>query len=106
MPSTRANTPQLAVPFRVTAGRESVVEQGSVEEFVQHAKVAARVEVGHLDADPTFGTSDQTFTMGGVDTGRLASELRNCDPRQTFDVEQALQGASAIVQARVRGANQ
>lgn len=107
MPSTKADTPQLAIPFRMTAdGREAVVEQGTAEDFVQHAKVAARIERGHLDADPNFGTTDQTFRQNGIDPTRLESELRECDPRPGFDVDQVMQDAAAIVTVRVSGGSQ
>lgn len=105
MPSTQATTPQLAIPLRFTAdGREALVEQGSGEELRQHAEVAARVLVGSLDADPTFGTSDQAGREGGIDRVLLAAELAQCDPRlPDVDIDQEIDGMTAIVEARIQG---
>lgn len=104
MPTTFAEIPHLAIPFDITPdGREHLVEQGTVEEMRQHAETAARIQRGTLDADPAFGTSDQTFREGGVDAGRLAAELVECDPRPGLDIDQALDAATTEVVVRVTG---
>lgn len=103
MPSTHADVPQLAIPFRLTAtGREQLVEQGTLEELAQHAVVAGRIIPGTLDADPTFGTTDQTFREGGIDLDRLAAELAACDPRPGLELDQVLDAAAAAVNVRIR----
>lgn len=103
MPSTRADTPELALPLRFAGGREVLVEQGSSEELVQSVTVAARVLRGAMDHDPELGSSDQTFREGGVDTERLRAELRDStDRRADAVVEQQLDAATAVVTARVR----
>ncbi len=105
MPTTRAETPQLAIPLRFTPdGREALVEQGTLEELTQHAVVGARILRGSLDADPSFGTSDQTGREGGINTDQFAAELTSCDPRVEPVIDQVMDGAEAIVDTRIREA--
>lgn len=70
----------FALPFRVAGGRAVVLEQDTVPEITQCARVVLMTPLGARTEVPDFGLADQVFTRRGA-AGACAAALATWEPR-------------------------
>lgn len=83
------------------------VEQDTVEELQASAAVALCTPKGAWVDNPRFGVTSPLFDSKPLDAARMASELRDSDPRLTPTVEEAIDLADAtraVLRVDVKGA--
>ena len=78
--------PEINLPFRVVGKTNPQHEQDSETDVVQQAIIVLRYELGQRDAIPTFGISDQTFSMKGVNQRELLTAVRRWVPDATMEI--------------------
>lgn len=94
--------PHFGWPIRLVTNPDgtsgfAVVEQDTTPDLLASAAVIACTPRGHRDDDPSFGVTQLVFTQGPVDTGRLAAELQEADPRLDVTADETTQLTNAMV---------
>lgn len=79
--------PHLKMPLNFTHGPAPLVEQDSLEEVAQCAETVLATPQGYRDELPTFGTPDQTFSVGGIEPRLLMDALERWEPRAVVAIE-------------------
>lgn len=80
-----ADIPHLALPLRLDGGSFAVVEQDTLADIIQCARVVLTTPEGFREELPEFGLRDPVFGLGGVDHGLVDAALAEWEPRADMD---------------------
>jgi hypothetical protein len=78
--------------------RFATVEQNTPDERQASAALIVSTPRGARMDDPVFGVTEVQWTLGAVDTARLAAEIEQSDPRLELETGEMVD----LVEARVR----
>jgi hypothetical protein len=91
--------PHFAVPFYFDHNNVAgVVEQGSIDDFVEQVEAIARTVRGQRLDLPDFGRDDVGFTEGTADTNRLIHDIERYAPDAIISVDTSSEGIELLMQ--------